>query len=334
MDEQASGAVMDLTQADWERLAEMRAGFLRAPDMEGAVVDYWHSRRDLLIYDATFGARIEWKWRAVLAEIARRGIDVPTGSVLDWGAGTGVATRAFLRAFGAADRRVHLFDRSQAALEFAANAIAREIPGAKLGTDPCNAPDVLLVSHVLDELDSDGVAALLATARRARLVIWVESGAKACARKLSTLREHMLDELTPLLPCTHRAACGVLAEDRAGDWCHHFAPPAAEAFTTKHWRTFSHTLSIDLRSLPYAYLVARRTSECTAPTNAAVRLIGTARVEKGRARLLVCDASGVRESRLLERTDKAYFKALGKGTAERLLALEEAEGRITRIVPL
>jgi SAM-dependent methyltransferase len=324
---------IEMCDADWARLADMRAAFLAQGGESGPTPDYWTSTRDLEIYDVTFGARISWKWNAVLDEIARRGIAVPAGSVLDWGAGTGVAARAFLAKFGAADRRVSFHDRSRAAVAFANEKTRAEHPLAALAEEAPDAPDVMLASHVLEELDDAGRAQFVALARRARLLIWVESGAKSNARALSGVREALLEELDPLLPCTHRSACGVLAAGREGDWCHHFAAPAPEAFTTNHWRTFSRTLSIDMRALPYSYLVMSRRSASTRYEDDAVRVLGTPRIEKGRATLTVCAASGLREAVLLERVDRPWFKALEKGKAERRIAIREAEGRIARIEP-
>lgn len=322
---------VDLSDADWVRLAEMRAAFLRQSDEATPLPDYWTSRRDLEIYDATFGARIGWKWNAVLDEIARRGIEVPAGSVVDWAAGTGVAARAFLRHFGARDRSVTFTDRSRPAVAFAESATRTEHPDAVVSPTLPTKPSVLLVSHVLDELDDAGRAELVELARAAEFLIWVESGSKSTSRALSGLREALIDDLDPLLPCTHRAACGVLALGRENDWCHHFAAPAPEAFTTNHWRTFSRTLSIDMRALPYSYLVLRRRTADARFDPEALRVLGTPRIEKGRAMLTVCGSSGVREAVLLERVDKAWFKALEKGRAERRIAIQEVDGRIARI---
>ncbi len=57
----------------------MRTSFLSQIDATTTLPDYWNSTRDLEIYDATFGARIAWKWNAVLGEIARRGVEIPHG---------------------------------------------------------------------------------------------------------------------------------------------------------------------------------------------------------------------------------------------------------------
>jgi hypothetical protein len=147
---------IELFDADWARLAEMRAAFLAQAAKRDRRRTIGPSRRDLEIYDATFGARISWKWNAVLDEIAKRGIEVPAGSVLDWGAGTGVAARAFLAKFGAQDRRVSFHDRSRAAIAFAGEQTRTEHALATLVDEVPDAPDVMLASHVLEELDDAG----------------------------------------------------------------------------------------------------------------------------------------------------------------------------------
>lgn len=338
-------STLELSNSDWERLRAMRTSFLSQIDATTTLPDYWNSTRDLEIYDATFGARIAWKWNAVLGEIARRGVEIPHGPVLDWGAGTGIAGRAFLRHFGTKERSVSFLDRSRAAVQFAERKTREEfsdvviVPPAVAATSSSTSASepksggtgVMLASHVIDELDDAGRAEFVARARTAQLLIWVESGAKTTSRALSSVRDALLDDLDPLLPCTHRSTCGVLAEARANDWCHHFAPPAPDAFTTLFWRTFSRTLSIDMRSLPYSYLVARRRESERRYDADVVRVIGTPRLDKGRATLTVCGTDGLRESMLLERLDRPRFKTLEKGTAERRLAIHEKNGRIERI---
>jgi SAM-dependent methyltransferase len=322
---------LELRDEDWERLAAMRGSFLRQIGETAPLPDYWSSTRDLEIYDATFGARIRWKWNAVLEEIKRRGVEVPSGTILDFGAGTGVATRAFLAAFGTAGRGVRFMDRSRAAVAYAQEVTRGEHPDLDVEAPDPAAADVMLASHVLDELDDAGRAQFVAHAKAAKLLIWIESGAKSTSRALSAVRDALLDDLDPLLPCTHRSACGVLAAGRDGDWCHHFAPPAPEAFTTLFWRTFSRRLSIDMRALPYSYLVAQKRSAATQYDPDVVRVLGTPRFDKGRATLLACGSAGVREAVLLERLDKPRFKALEKGKGERRISISEDRGRITRI---
>lgn len=307
-----SSSEIVFTSADWERLSAMRADFLDATDVGGASIDPWNSRRDLEIYDATFGARIGWKWDAVLGEIARRGIVPPHGTLLDWGCGTGVAARAWLRHLGA-HWKVHAHDLSTDARAFALERVREEHAGVETSPELCDAPDVLLVSHVIDELDVGPLDELLLLARRARFVVWVEAGAKNTSRALTAQRERLLDEFEPLAPCTHANACGIMTPDHERDWCHHFARPAPEAFTTRHWALFSRTLKIDMRSLPYSYLVMQRRADAPPREAGLTRVLGRPGFRRGRALLDACDKDGVRTLSLLERTDKLFFRALENG---------------------
>jgi SAM-dependent methyltransferase len=319
LDERRTEELDELGAHDWERLAEMRADFLDAAtgDECAGLADYWMSRRDLELYDRTFGARIGWKWQAVARELALRGIVPPSGCVLDWGCGTGVATRVFLETFGTERvSRVHLFDRSPAAREFACERVRAEHPGVAIADDalPSDASaDVLLVSHVLAELDEPASSELLALARRARWIAWVEPGSLPISRRLSALRDELRAELEPLAPCTHAESCGMLVPGRERDWCHHFARPPAEVHQSRHWSRFARELGIDLRSLPYSFLVlARREDVHAARSSTASRILGRPRVEKASARIDACDRDGVHDLVLLKRESKELFKSLSE----------------------
>src|SRR5439155_14548805 len=136
-----------------------------------------------------------------------------------------------------------------------------------------------------------------------------------------------------------RARCGALAEGRRDEWCHHFARPDPASFTTAHWRRFSVEMGVDLRALPYSYLVLVRRAGTSAVTAARddglSRLIGRPEGQKGRLLLRSCDASGVRLLALLERTDKPLARALLKGdVASLVFRWRVYSGRITAIVAL
>src|SRR6185503_10538878 len=140
---------------------------------------------------------------------------------LDWGCGTGIAARRFL-AVGGGVERVFLWDHSQVALEFASERLREEQTGIEVhGELPAEPAEILLVSHVLDELDGTALEALLALAERSPAVLWVEPGSRKTSRRLGELRARLLASHDVLAPCTHQAACGALADE--GGWCHFFA---------------------------------------------------------------------------------------------------------------
>lgn len=308
-----------------ECLRALRQEFLDRESGTGERGDYWESDEELLLYDETFGARIGWKWDAVLDELVARG-RLATGSVvLDWGCGTAVAARRFLaRAGGVA--RVHLVDHSPRARRVARGLLATAAPAVEvLEGLPPEPPDVLLVSHVLDELDARALDELTALAARAGATIWVEPGSRSCSRALGAVRERLLATLDMLAPCTHQAACGALAPGN-DPWCHLFARAPQAVYTEGKWAEFGRELGLDLRSLPYAFLACaqRGRFELAGP---GARQLGRARLERGRAFLEVCDAEGLRALDVLQRTDKALYKELDDMAGKPLLFDATIEGR-------
>lgn len=303
------------TKVELSRLRELRETLLR---MEGRAAGdeaprYWQSAADIALYDRIFAARIGWKWDAVLQEVESRGGLGSPRTVMDWGTGTGAAIRAVLRRLPEAPTKVLLFDRDKGALRFAQGSIELEFPGIEVEAStscPNVDVDLCLASHVLDELDVHGENTLTAAIRRSAAAIWVEPGSKITSRRLSAARDHLLDVFDVQAPCTHKAACGILTEDHASDWCHHFAPPPPEVHTTGAWAEIGRELKVDLRSLPYAFVALRR--EPVPTDDGLLRRLGRPRIDRGRAIVDVCDGSGVRQQQLLQRANKALHKALKK----------------------
>lgn len=297
---------------DWAALERLRGAFLSGTGTAGA---YWQSPSDLASYDLTFAQRIAWKWDAVLVELQARGWTPPAGPVLDWGCGSGVASRCVLRAFGPDTfSALHLFDRSSLAVEFAAERARAAFP--KL---PVQAGDVagergglLVLSHVLNELPEAGREALVEVLRRADAVLWLEPGTHADSRSLVAMRERLRDEFTVIAPCTHQETCGLLTAGNERHWCHNFATPPPGVMADSDWVRFAQRLGIDLRSLPYSFLVLERKGLRTAEArfSAWSRVVGAPRVYKGFAKLFSCEASGVRDLTLQKRDAPELFKRL------------------------
>ena len=307
----------DQPALDWGALERLRAAYLGGDTS----ADYWRSEDDLRAYDRTFGQRIAWKWDAVLADLASLGIAPPAGAtVLDFGCGTGVASRR-LHAHFPTVGAVQLHDRSPLARGFAAARLQEQQPRLQVASWDGAAlprPSVLLASHVLGELPPRGEATLLDLARQADLALFVEPGTHHHSRRLLRLREALRSELTVIAPCPHGGPCGLLESTRARDWCHHFAPPDGIVFHDRGWAELGRRLGIDLRSLPVAHLVLGRGPPPALPPG---RLIGRARLEKGSARLLVCRAEGVTELRLLKRHHPDIHRRLA--TFELALRLDD-----------
>jgi len=325
---------------DWERLAKMRRAYLEVDAQP------WADERDLALYHASFGERIRWKWNAVFAEPALRGLAPAPGHVVDFGCGSGVASLALLASHLAPQPAdIHLVDASILARRFAARRLVEA--GALVhagGTPPAGPIGTLVASHVLTELGRSDENAFVALAARAQRVFIVEPGTRAVAQAVVALRERLRNEagLTPLAPCPHAGVCGLAgvahrtpaaapatpAADAARPndahptgaqptdaWCHHFATPAPEAFTSRFWRDFGERLGIDLRALPMSFLVLERNAvNISALPNEAdgefVRILGRPRWEKGRSRFDLCHAGGVHAADMLKRTSPDLHRSL------------------------
>jgi SAM-dependent methyltransferase len=324
-------------------LRRLRATFVAFEDRHGEAAAYWESAEELALYEETFAQRIGWKWDAVLDELVRRARLPGGASVLDWGCGTAIAARRYLAARAASGagkgvQRVHLWDHAPEAVAFARERLREEYPGVELPeTRPGELPedlDVLLVSHVLDELGEEELAALGAAIERAAAVIWVEPGSRGTSRRLGEQRERHLATHRVLAPCTHQAACGVLA--LGASWCHSFARPPRKVFTEGLWSEFGRELGIDLRSLPYSFLaLARRGASPLAEDGPGpgARLLGRPYLTRGKAEFELCDASGVASVDFLQRTDKALYKSFDDWAGSSPLFDAEVEGkRATKLV--
>jgi SAM-dependent methyltransferase len=337
---------MQFERLNWAILDRLREGFLSGAAANGV---YWKSHDDLDQYDQTFGERIGWKWDAVLAETSARGWR-PSGealTMLDWGCGSGVAGRRVMAHFGEQRfARLLVWDHSPLAREFAA-ARARELfpnltiseysetayagktkraatgPGAAF-VPQATKVDVLVVSHVLNELDSAARETLLELMRAAQQVLWVEPGTHALSRDLISFREKLRGEFRIVAPCTHNAVCGLLAPQNAQHWCHAHAAPPPSLYADSDWVKFGQRAGIDLRSLPYSFLIMEKLPQPVAlpPDGSdpiprqpvieagAERIIDEPRHFKGYAKVLSSAAVGVRDLMLQKRDEPELFKQL------------------------
>ncbi len=303
---------MTWEQLDWAVLDRLRQLFLSGRTAPGP---YWTSRQDLANYDLTYGERIGWKWDAVLRELDQRSWRPAARAVLDWGCGSGVAGRRVVDWLG--PERVdtlRVWDQSGLAADFAAGAaetrfpklrVAHVTPGFLAGDEPIG---LLVISHVLNELPAGELLALRGLATRADAILWVEPGTQDCSRALIEIREQLRGRFRLVAPCTHQAACGLLAPANARHWCHHFAPPPPAIFADSHWVKFGQRAGIDLRSLPYSFLALERHPTAADTGTGLARVIGAPRLYKGFAKVLSCDAVGVTELTLQKREAPALFK--------------------------
>lgn len=301
----------------WDLLKTIREGYLGGTPGK-TLADYWASDEHLAAYDATFAERIGWKWRAVLDELKAAGFAPPPRYVLhDFGTGTGIAARSVLNAFPDA-AAVRLADRSARSVAFARErlgALRKDLEIIAWDASALTAePAVLVISHVLTELDDAARSKLVALAKTAHTVLWVEPGTQAASRTLIAAREELRLTASVVAPCPHQGQCGMLSAENERHWCHMFAKPPPEASQSPFWAEFGKMMGIDLRSLPVSYVVTSRDPAAARVIEAGdARLIGRTREYKGFMKVFACDDAGVREATLQKRDDKARFKELGKG---------------------
>ncbi len=319
---------MNWEDIDWKALERLRAAFLQGT---AGHADYWRSEHELAGYDATFAQRIGWKWDYVLAELSRRGWTPPPGELLDWGCGSGIAGRAFLDHFGVKSvAGLNLWDRSALAMRFAGERAAKKYPGLSVAMGQPAEPGILLISHVLTELKPEQAQQLADFAATATAVLWVEPGTYEASLALIAVRERLRTKLNVVAPCTHAAACGILAPGNEPHWCHHFAKPPPEIFIDGDWARFANFLGIDLGTLPVSFLVLDRRPAPAVPPGT-VRVIGGPRMSKPEARLLACDADGVAQRHLARRTFPEAYRLLKKGRCDPLQVWECEGDAITSV---
>lgn len=310
---------------DWDSLRRLRSRFLSGtPGGE----DYWESEATLAAYDATYAQRIAWKWFAVFEDLDRIGWKPPQGGVLlDWGCGSGVASRAVIGWAGEPHfERLALWDRSPAAMQFASKRAAERFPELPVGGHEPGPISLLVISHVLNELDAESEAQLLEAVSRSAAVLWVEPGTYAESRRLGHLREKLRGDFGIVSPCPHERSCGVLGPGCERDWCHFFARPPTDVFTSPDWAAFAKEVGVDLRSLPYCHLVLDRDpSRFERPSG--WRLLGRHGVDKVAVRTLACRPSGAVEPQAFGwRAEAALCKRLEKKPHTSWIPREEGPG--------
>lgn len=306
------------SDVDWDALRRLRARFLDFDQLDdtGAELarsDYWESFAAMASYDFTFAERIGWKWDTVIAELQARGWTPPGGTVLDWGCGTGVAGRRVIEAWPDAAQKLLLWDRSESGRQFAMKRARQTFP--RIAISPATTEtiaDLLIISHVINELSPEALEGLVALMEKAQAVLWVEPGTSAVSRKLVSARERLLEKFNIIAPCTHALGCGMLAAGNERHWCHHFARIPGYVHTDSGWGRFSKTLEIDISTLPFSYLVLDKRPAHAGAGRELSRVIGVPRYYKGFAKILSCQADGVRELTLQKRDAPDFLKAIKK----------------------
>ena len=262
----------------------------------------------------------------MLRELAARGWQPPPGPLLDWGCGSGIAGRRVLGFYGPAHcGTLWLDDRAPLAVRFALETARRDFPAADVRPWDESGGDIatLVVSHVLNELDAAGRARLGTVLARAAAVLWVEPGTYADSRALIAFREECLRDFAVVAPCTHQAHCGMLHAHNAPHWCHHFAAPPPGLLNDGDWVRFGQRAGIDLRSIPYSFLVLERRRPKSSLLGSLAEewshVVGRPRLYKGYAKILNCSREDVAEVEVWQRDHPELIRAYKKGAGPTLL---------------
>lgn len=331
------------------RLSKMREGFIGGTAGES---DYWTSLDDLDLYEKTFAQRIAWKWEAVLGELELRKWS-PSGSrLVDAGCGSGVAGRMFLEQWCDKVSEVVLLDRSPLARSYAAKTLASHQVdvrdgGAALSTEVVTDATVL-VSHVVTELSPRQLSQWVENVSVASSLIWVEAATHDASRRLAeSVREPLLQAgWSAVAPCTHSSRCPMLTVKNDRHWCHHFARVPSFVHQDPAWKELSSAVGVDLRVLPYSFLVMERGGASAVSKSASeggggsghavdsvgqpdwCRVIGAAREFKGYLKVLRCDATGLEEVVLQKRDVPTAFKDLSRGEGLSVYRFSEEFGKV------
>lgn len=302
------------TKAYWDLLRQLRQNFLTEKPV---TQDYWSDLGQIAAYDESFGERIAWKWHAVLNELSAIGwVPAHKLNLIDWGCGTGIASRMFIQhpigSLGV--EAIFLHDRSFAAQKFAEQRLNQHQTWRgevylKL-PETLAQPAGLLLSHVLTELPERGLNELLKVAEKCQFILAVEPGTKEASTKLVSLRDSLLlAGWHPIAPCTHTLPCPAARSPK--HWCHRFASPPQEVAHSSYWREFSRQLRIDLRALPYSYVLLERKD--LTPINTAsrkARVLGRPRMHKTHTQALICNEAGLQTFQATTRKNPIEFQKL------------------------
>lgn len=294
---------------------------------------------DLALYDETFAARIGWKIDGVLAECTVRKWQPRCRRLIDWGCGTGVASRRVLEHWAGHFQEVTLVDRSPMAVGFAQERARSAFPGVEIRTAIPGVPlegACVVLSHVLNELSGVDLAKLVEALGAAEEVIWVEAGTHQESRRLvEEVREPMLaaGKWVPVAPCTHSVRCGLRTPENLRHWCHSFGRAPSEIFQEGRWTEFARTQGIDLGTVPYAFLVLERAAVREAGPAGASRMLGVPREYKGFSKVLSCQAEGVEELMVQKRDAPGLLKELQKGDRVPVYRWQRAGAKILGEAP-
>jgi ribosomal protein RSM22 (predicted rRNA methylase) len=242
---------------------------------------------------------------AVLAQLRLQRPDWRPRSLLDVGAGPGVASWAALAAWPALEH-VTLVE-AEPELAALGRRLAAAGPGPLAGatwvvgdvTAAAGSFDVVLASYVLNELEEERLGSIVCGlwACTADTFVVVEPGTTTGYRRALAARSVVLAAGgSTLAPCPHDAPCPLVAPD----WCH-FAVrlPRGEAHRAVK------AVSRGFEDEKFSYAALTRTPH----PRASARIIRPPQIRSGHVHLELCEPAGIRGAIVSKRDREAYRRA-------------------------
>lgn len=200
-----------------------------------------------------------------------------------------------------------LYDRSSRAMAYGSKKL-KKLNMAVTTTNHLadESYQVVLVSHVLTELDDASFQEFLKVLSRSKFFIIVDAGIPSVSKRMSSIREHFLEKSWSIVaPCTHTMACPLREAEK--DWCHFHVAPDGSVYTDGFWAEFGSEMGIDIRSLSTSYLVMSQ-SHFELPEGK--RLIGLPKSTKLGIKAFLCGANGcvAEDLRLSKSEGKSILK--------------------------
>ncbi len=255
---------------------------------------------------ATFKAN-----QAVHEALEKTLADFAPRTLLDIGAGPGVASWAALEAWPTIEKITHCEqDKNFAGLAAILNtgSALPALSGAEIilkseATLPEDVmADVVVASYMLAELPLEQMpqAAARLWARAQQVLVLIEPGTPQGFARLRAIRQKLLGQgAFVLAPCTHQNSCPMTATD----WCH---------FKTRVQRSREHmhakggTVPFEDESFSYLILSRQQT------TQAGARIVSPPILSKPGIALRLCDSTGLRNEVVASRDKPTYKRAKKK----------------------
>ena len=281
-----------------------RAGGAVAPEVERLSAAYRgdaparaaRSRAQVAAYLAYRAPATYAAAAAVFARVAEQRPDWRPSSLLDVGAGPGVATWAALEAWPS------LEDLTLVEVEPEMVAAGRELlPEARWVEGDASVvrgpADLVVASYVLGELVDPEVGRLWE--QSADTITFIEPGTPAGYRRILAARAAVLDAGGfTIAPCPHDLPCPLPPDD----WCH-FAVRLPRS--KLHRRAKGVELGYEDEKFSYAALSREQVAKAEA------RIIRQPQVRSGHVNLVTCEPNGIRNRTVSRKEGARYKKARG-----------------------